>query len=294
MNDLHLEAFLEIIRLNSYTKAAEKLLVPQPTLTHRIKQLENEIGDKLIHRTQKGVSLTAAGKIFFPYARQSYEMMIKGKQELENVRKGIAGVLSIGASLTLSQYLLPPFLQQLMTKHPDLRLSIDAHPSEIIVKKVQEKKLIFGFSRSIIADTNLVFELLTEDKMYLIVPPDHPFIYKENLNLAEICEEPLFIYQEGTSFRDIIVKSLLEHNLILKQPIEINHAELIKAMVKSGFGITFLPKLYAQNEIDNGELVAIDMKDNPFLNRGTYLVYSKNNQNQNFKYFIDFTKEFFK
>ena len=56
----------------------------------------------------------------------------------------------------------------------------------------------------------------------------------------------------------------------------------------------FLPKLYAQNEIDNGELVAIDMKDNPFLNRGTYLVYSKNNQNQNFKYFIDFTKEFFK
>jgi len=294
VNDLQIEAFLEVVRLGSFSKASQSIFVPQPTLTHRIKQLEDELGEMLIFRNSNGLSLTSAGKLFLPYARHIHESITKGRQQVDYARKGYAGVLSIGASLALSQYVLPVFLENFLKQHNRFRININAHPSDVIIRKLQERQFTFGLTRYQIADPNLQFEVLHHDSVHLIVPPDHRFCKLEQVTLQEACQEPILIYQEGTYFRDFIEKSLMQHHLRILNPLEINHAELIKSLVKSGFGLTFLPGLYVQKELDSGNLVAIPIQDYPFPDRCTYIAYHQGYTDGSFGVFLNYTREFFK
>jgi len=293
MNDLQIETFLEVVRHNNFSKAAQELMIPQPTLTHRLKQLEEELDEMLFYRSPKGVSLTLAGKRFLPYARQIYDAMSRGKKEILAVSKGNSGLLSFGASNALSQYVLPSLLEQFLHSHPHLQINIIANPSDIVIEKLLERKYTFGLTRHFKTDPDLKFELLHEDQIHLAASPHHHFSKLDKIDLEEACKEPLFIYPEGTFFHSVIEKTLLSLHIRIQNPIEINHAELIKSLVKSGFGISLLPGLYIKKELESGELISLPLSHNPFLPRGTYIAYNKDYTDGSFQIFLEFCRSFF-
>lgn len=293
MNDLQIEAFLEIVRHNSFSRASQEIFVPQPTLTHRLKQLEDELGEMLVYRSSKGSSLTSAGKLFLPYARQIYDAMNKGKQRVNHASKGMSGLLSFGASAALSEYVLPTLLERFLKANPQFQLRINAHPSDVVIEKLVERKYTFGLTRHCTADPSLQYELLHEDNIHLLASPNHPFCKRELIDLEEACREPMLLYPEGTFFHSAIEKALLSLHIRIHQSIEINHAELIKGLVKSGFGITLLPGLYIQKELHSGELVSLPLANNPFQPRGTYIAYHKDYTDGSFQIFLEFAREFF-
>lgn len=293
MNDLQIEALLEVIKHKSFSVASEKIYVPQPTLTHRIKQLEDEVGEVLLYRKSKYVTLTPAGKTFLPYARKIHESIILGKQQLENKRKGVSGTLSIGASIALSQYVLPSLLERFLSENSQYTINISSHPSEEVIKRLRERKFAFGLTRFETADRDLKFEVLYQDQIFLIVSPNHHFSKLDYVDLSEACEQPVLIYQTGTNFRHFIENSLLKFNKHIKRPLEFNNAELIKSMIQSNFGISFLPGLYVKKEIDRGELIRVPLIDNPFPSRNIYLVYNKEDKDGSFQLFLNCAREYF-
>jgi len=294
VNDLQIEAFLEVLRHNSFSKASQEIFVPQPTLTHRIKQLEDELGEMLIYRSSKGIMLTSAGKLFLPYARQIYDAVNKGKKQIEFASKGISGMLSFGVSFALAQYVLPHLLGQFLKLHPHFHININAQPSEVVIHNIRERKVSFGLTRHRSSDANLQYELIHQDAVQVLVSPNHRFSRREYIDIHEACEEQVITYPQGTFFRELIENSLHPYNARVLHPIEINHSELIKSLVKEGHGITFLPNLYTQKDIELGELIAVPLVHNPFPYRDTYIAYNEDYTDGSFQIFLEFTREFFK
>jgi DNA-binding transcriptional LysR family regulator len=246
MNIDHLKTFQEIVRLGSFSEVAKKLAISQPAVSFQIQKLEQELGIRLIDRTQRAITLTAAGRRLLRFAEAVGAEREHLQHDLEQMREAISGDLLIAASTIPGEFLLPPLLAGFKQRHPAVKIQVDVSDSLTVISRVRDNTYEVGFCGIAPEGRDLTFFKIASDEIVLIVSPEHPFARKEEVSPDELQGEPL-ISREATSGTQRSLESLL-----LKAGLDISKwvpnlvlgsSQAVVSAVAAGAGIAFVSNL---------------------------------------------------
>jgi len=178
MADRRLQVFHTVARMLSFTKAAETLHMTQPAVTFQIRQLEEYFNTRLFDRTHNRISLTATGERVFEYADRIISLYAEMDSKVREITGDVSGILIIGASTTIAEYVLPSLLGQFKAQNPNINIRLKISNSIGIVHMVEDNSADVGIVESPITNKNLAVEVCWHDKLVFICPPEHPLAKK--------------------------------------------------------------------------------------------------------------------
>lgn len=259
---MQVEGFLEVARRGSVSRAAEALFITQPTLTARLHGLERELGTPLFLRTPQGMRLTDAGRAWIPFAERALRALVDGREALEQVKTASAGHLMIAAAPAVSTYLLPELLERFVAAHPRVEVSVRTGHSEDVVELVLRDEVQVGLGRAIRHPELELRPFHTED-LVLVCAPDHPFTQREAVQLPEVADEKLIMFDRTSSYYEITQGAFLAAGVKLRGLMELDSIESAKKMVERGLGVALLPGTAVAREVQGGTLSVVDMQGAP-------------------------------
>jgi DNA-binding transcriptional LysR family regulator len=255
MNLDHLKTFQEVIRLGSFSEVAKKLSISQPAVSFQIQKLEHELGMRLIDRTQRAITLTAAGKRLLLFAESIASEREHLQHDLEQMREEVSGDLSVAASTIPGEFLLPPLLAKFKQIHPAVRIQLVVSDSLTVINGVRDNAYEVGFCGMAPEGAELASFRIDGDEIVLIVFPEHPFARRGEVSPAELEGEPL-IFREGTSGTQRNLETLLSPaGLDLSQWLPnliLGTTQAVVSAVEAGAGIAFVSNLAIKKSLALG------------------------------------------
>lgn len=261
-----LECFLMVAKTGSVSRAAEDMFLTQPSLTARLKALEEEVGDKLFVRSKWGMRLTEAGREFLPYAERCVLSMNNGKQHLKDLRVGKKGQLKIGALPRVSTYTLPALLEGFGSAHPGISVSVRTGHSKDILGMVLAEEVHLGLARPIY-HPEVEASLLYDEELVLIVSPQHPFAREGCVELSDIEQEQLIMFDRASCSYELTKSLFRETGIREPKVMELDNIEAAKRMVEHNLGVAFVPQQATTRAVEAGRLCNIEVSDSPELGR---------------------------
>ncbi len=276
MADRRLQVFHTVAKLLSFTKAAETLHMTQPAVTFQVRQLEEFFNTRLFDRTHNRINLTAAGERVFEYADRIIGLYNEMNIRVRDITGDVSGVLIIGASTTIAEYVLPALLGEFQGRHPDVRIRLSVSNSLGIVHMVESNTVDIGIVESPVANKNLVVEVCWQDQLVFICRPDHPLAKADKVPVRELLDLPFLAREEGSGTREVI-SDYLEHNALqwhdLNLSMEFGSPESVKSSVEAGLGVSIVSKATVAKELRLGTLVALPL--DPPIDRPFSFVYQR-------------------
>ena len=260
LDTARLEAFVEVARAGSISKAAEALFVTQPALTARLQALERSLGSDLLVRGRHGSRLSEAGKALLPHAERALVALRAGRTAVEEVRSGGAGRLTIGAAPAVSTYVLPAMLHRFQAKHPRVRLVVRSGHSEEILQMVLRDEVEIGLMRPI-QHPDVTATLLYEDELTLVVHRGHRFAAAGHVRMAELASEHLILFDRSSSYHELTSAIVRQAGISPRGRLEVDNIDAAKRMVEQRLGIALLPRTSVQADIGSGRLVPVAVTD---------------------------------
>lgn len=268
--------------MKSFSKAAKKLFLTQPTVTSHIQNLENKLGTILINRSGKNITLTNAGNILYEYAIDILNMCDMAEFDLGMYQGKVQGHLEISSSSIPKQYVLPTILKEFTRKYPEVTFSINHSDSKSVVNNILDGNTDFGIVGAKYENNYLEYIDLIEDNLVIIAPNTQEYLWNayEELELDFLLKEKMIFREEGSGTR------LLIENAMKKKGIElsslnivayIEDTETIKKFVELGLGISIVSEKAIKNEYEMGIIKPYNIK-NLSLRRKFYFVFHKNRQ----------------
>jgi DNA-binding transcriptional LysR family regulator len=274
MDFRQIEIFVRVAELGSFSKAAESLYLTQPTVSERVRSLEEELGMKLLDRQQRGASPTKAGQLLLTYARRILQLRREARQALDEFQGRMSGELIVGASTIPGEYVLPPIIGRFKAKFPDISISLLIGDTQAVLDWVLEGKVEAGIVGAQINHRALEYRELMPDELILVVPSGHPWHGKKTVTLEEVRQEPLIVREKGSGSRHALERALGEVGLDLgafRVVGEMGSTQAIKQAVKAGVGVSMISKRAVEEECHANLLWCVKVKDLRFA-RAFYLV----------------------
>ncbi|MEH7419393.1 LysR family transcriptional regulator [Neobacillus drentensis] len=256
MNIDHLDAFMHVVHLESIHKAAEALYLSQPTVTARIKTLEQDLGIELFLRKGRSLTLSEEGKAFIPYAEQIIRTYQQGKKLLK--KEGHPEEIVIGANLITSQYFIPFALTFLKKVHPELRFKFISASNEILLERLLQKQVDIAFMKDVNHRGVQKHELLN-NAVKLVVYPGHSFQIQKKITVQQLANEPMVFFECGAFDWNRVYHLFEAANIEPNIEFLVDHLEVAKSIILNKQGIGFLPSLSIQAELQRGDLIEIDV-----------------------------------
>jgi LysR family transcriptional regulator, transcriptional activator of the cysJI operon len=276
MADRRLQVFHTVARLLSFTKAADALHMTQPAVTFQVRQLEEYFNTRLFDRTHNRISLTPVGERVFAYAEQIFERYAEMENAVKEMTGDVSGVLLIGASTTIAEYMLPALLGDFKRKYPDVRIRLRVSNTEGIVAMVEDNVIDLGVVEAPVANKSLAVELCCMDPLVAVVAPDHELGKHGSVNIKTLLAWPYISREEGSGTREVIAHYVAEQNIPLESMnivMELGSSEAIKGTVAAGLGVAILSASSLQKELQLGALKIVPL--NPPLERPFSFVHQK-------------------
>jgi DNA-binding transcriptional LysR family regulator len=270
MADRRLQVFQTVARLLSFTKAAEELHMTQPAVTFQVRQLEEQFNTRLFDRTHNRISLTDAGKRVHECADRIFELYAEMDNSVRELTGDISGVLILGASTTIAEYMLPVLLGDFKAKYPDITIRLKVANTDGIVSQVENNTIDLGVVEASVNNKNLVVEKCRTDHMVLIVPPGHELAKEDVVPIRRVADYPFICREEGSGTREVMIESMHDAGVStsdLNIAMELGSLEAIKGAVESGMGVSILSNATIQKELKLGTLVSVQIDppiDRPF------------------------------
>ena len=272
-----LEAFLEAVERGSFRRAAEALLLSQPSLSTRIQRLEDALGVPLFHRMARGVRLTDMGRTFLPFAQRSMESLRRGTEVLESVRHASAGILNMATARVIGTYVLPGILREFQQQYPETNLHIKIGESTEVLRMVLNEEVQIGLARYMQhPDVDAIH--LYDEEAVLVAHPKNAFAKSGTASMQEVAQEPLILYDPGdpgSSYLTFINKLCREAGITPKVEMNLDSVEAVKNMVELGLGISLLPRSGVRQSLENGALVLIPLAERQQVLLPTYVLVRK-------------------
>jgi len=268
-----LNTFMEVAKLGSFSRAAEKVLRSQPAVSAQIRQLEQEYGHKLFDRSTKSVRLTPAGEVVLDYARQLLALRTRSVQAASDWNGVPTGTLSIGANEGTFLYVLPKVFAEYHRRFPKVKISVYRSFTHKVSEKVEEGAIDLGVLTMPVKSASLEATPVFRDRILLMVGPRSPLFGKRSVTLQEFAQQPLIMPKTG-SIRKLMEKNLRLYRERLNITMELTSVVMIKQFVMDGFGVSLICASFAQRNVRRGEarLLRIEGLD---LWRELALVYRK-------------------
>lgn len=259
LNFNHFYYFYEVARNGSFTAAARQLMISQSSLSIQIKQLEEDLGRPLFDRRRGGVDLTDAGTAAFHVAEGVFHEIDRLQASLRESERQIRGMISVGTVNSIGIYVLPQVLTAFKSAFPDVKLKIDFKNADKVLELLYSGKVDFALIPWSRKYTELAAVKVTQNKMFLVAPPDHPVAGLETVSPRELERYPFVGYEEGMQTRAMIDALFKRMAMSVEYSIESANSATIKHMVMAGMGLAFLPDVAVSPEIRRGQLVRIDV-----------------------------------
>lgn len=276
MADRRLQVFHTVARLLSFTKAAETLHMTQPAVTFQIRQLEEFFNTRLFDRTHNRINLTAAGERVFEYADRILELYSEMDNRVREMTGDVSGVLVIGASTTIAEYVLPSLLGEFKQMHESINIRLNVSNSMGVVHMVENNTVDVGIVESPISNKNLAVEVCWHDQLLFICPPSHPLAGESVIKTEALRDLPFVMREEGSGTLDFIRNHLTENGISIHEyniSLEVGSPEAVKSAVEAGLGISIVSSATVRKEIKLGTLMAIPLE--PALERPFSIVHQR-------------------
>jgi DNA-binding transcriptional LysR family regulator len=276
MADRRLQVFHTVARLLSFTKAADSLHMTQPAVTFQVRQLEEYFNTRLFDRTHNRISLTEAGGRVYHYADKIFRLYDEMESSVRELTGDVSGVLMIGASMTVAEYMLPALLGDFKKQYPQVNIRLRVSNTDSIVSLVEDNEIDLGVVEAPVTNKNLAVELCRADQLVVVLPPDHPLAARSKITVRELLEQPYICREEGSGTREVVQDYLKAAGLghsDMNSVMELGSPEAIKGAVEAGMGISILSRTTVGKELKLGSLVAVPL--DPPLERPYSFVHQK-------------------
>lgn len=259
MDLYQLRGFYEIVREQSFTRAAEKLFLTQPAISLQIKALEGELDEILLERNRRQLRLTPAGEILFAHTKEIFARLEMARDEIAALKLVLRGRLAIGTSDTNCTYILPGLLAEFRTRYPEVELDIRNRMSPEVGNLVLNDEVEFGLATLPVKHRDLLGKVLFARRDVLICSPDHALGKRRRIGLKQIAEHPFLALERGSTSRQLLDEVFQREGLELQVEMNLGGIEIIKRYVEIGLGVALVPEVAVAEEVAAGKLHAVQV-----------------------------------
>jgi DNA-binding transcriptional LysR family regulator len=255
-----LKIFLAVANHLNFTRAGSEVHLSQPSVSVRIKQLEDEFGVKLFEQFGKKIVLTEAGRLLEPYARRVVAAMDDARHAIEEFQGLERGRLRIGASTTPGMYLLPRVISRFKSLYPKIEVQMTIKNTREVEEAILKDDFDLGFVGGHLVTGQVEVVPWYVDEILLVAQPGHHLARRKKVDPKQLAQERFVVREAGSATRSIIEKKLLDLDLRALDSVELGNPEAVKQAVKSGLGIAFISRLAVETELKSKALIAIGAK----------------------------------
>ena len=268
-----LETFLEVARLSSFSRAAERRFRTQPAISAQIRALEEEVGARLLDRSGGKVSITQSGKLFQKYAEETLEARKAVLTAIAETERVPRGEIIVGANEGTCLHILPEVFAEFKRQYPDVAVNIKRADYGKILESVIDNSVDFGVVSLPVTDNRLKIVLIHRDELVIIAPPGHPLAENKSARVADVANFSLVMPKVGHT-RDALEELFNERRVKPRYAMELDSSELLKRFVAANVGVGFIARSHVQEDVQAKVLAAIEISDAQ-VRRDLALVYRK-------------------
>ena len=248
-----LEYLIALAETRNFRRAAERTNTTQPTLSEQIKALEDRLGAQLVERSRSGTLLTPIGAQVAEIGRR----ILKDANEIKTLSAAgdasLKGVLKLGTAATVGPYLLPPVVPALHRAYPDLKLYVREQMPDTLPRSLEEGAYDFIISPLPIRGDDLQTVELLREPLFLTVAADHPLALKGKVERQDLLNQEVLTLGPGHQLHDVVIALCEEFGARVRLDYEGTSLDMVREMVITGLGVTFMPGLYVRRELKQDE-----------------------------------------
>ena len=274
LTDFRLKVFKTVADRLSFTKAAAELLISQPAVTKQINELERLLGKPLFLRHGNRISLTDDGVRLLEYANRILALYGELRDAFVEEQGAFSGEIRLGASTTLSQYVLPGLLAKFRKLYPDVRVTLFNGNTEQIERQIADGKLDFGMIEGTASNPALHYELFMDDELVLVTSASNTSFTREEITAADLPALPLVIRENGSGTLDVLSRELSRHGLSLRQlhiEMQLGSTESIKHYLFYSDTCAFVSVQAVLDELAANRLRVVEVGDMELVRRFSFV-----------------------
>ncbi len=272
--DYKVDIFLRTARLLNISQAARELNISQPAVTTAVQKLEKEFEVKLFFRYPQGLELTPTGILLQSRLQEIKDRCVQLENDMMQLRQELHGHLKLGASPTVSDYILPKLMGIFSDRFPRINYSLNTGNNAEVIRQLQEGKIELAFLAGNLPEQRSFSHKVLDDELVLIISPNHPWASQASINKEELLEQPLILRERGSGSRKETEEALVEIGLNpeqLKVIADFQSLEGIKNAVASGLGAALISRWAVTRELEQQSLLQVKIRD-AVLRRDIFVV----------------------
>ncbi|MGC2064579.1 MAG: selenium metabolism-associated LysR family transcriptional regulator [Thermodesulfovibrionales bacterium] len=277
MEDHKLKVFCTVAETRSFSKTSEIIHLTQPAVSLQIQALEEIYETKLFDRSSSTVTLTPAGEILYKYAKEILGLYANVEKVIGEITGLVKGSISIGASSTIGNYLLPGVITDFKKAHLKIKIHLLVGNTKRVVDMLNSGSIDVGLVEGEVSRQKMVVEKLIPDELLLVVPAHHPWAKKKDIPISELTKEPFIFREGGSGTRQMIEMFFSKYGISpnnMKVAMVLGSTEAIKEAVENGLGVSILSRWAVRKELKYGTLQLLRIKEER-VNRDFSLIVNK-------------------
>ena len=281
-----MQIFLNVVKSGHLTNVAKEMHLSQSAISMSIKELENILGRPVFDRINKKLVLNEVGRAFHKEIDPIFKKFSDIEYEFKNSEN--KGMIRVGASTTIVDYLMPSIICSYMSAYPDVKITLKEGNTKEIAEMIEEGSIDVGFVEGFVSGSNIIKETIGVDEL-LVVTADKNLA--KSCFIDELAEKRWVLREEGSGTREVFLNYIKEKVDNLNVFFELGHTESIKSILMNRECLTCISKISVENEINEGKLYKVDVK-NFECKRDFLMIYHKDKYHSTlFEKFLFFSKK---
>ena len=272
-----LEILKAVAETGSFTGAGRRLHVSQSAVSRQILLLESELNEPLFWRIKRKVKITPAGEALLQLAIRVFDDIKETTTSITETQEKLTGTVRLVGGMTVSLYVFPTLLREFRRLHPEVDVKVITGSAERLLRKLRAGAADLGLLTLPIDEPDLVTQPVMREELMVVTYPTHPLAKRGRVEPQDLVRQPFVLYEPGSNTRRVIDELFIKEKIQPRMVMQTENVEIIKAMVKSGIGITIISHQAVEREVKEGQLAACRIGGHTLV-RETGWVYLKANR----------------
>jgi DNA-binding transcriptional LysR family regulator len=272
-----LEILKAVAETGSFTGAGRRLHVSQSAVSRQILLLESELNEPLFWRIKRKVKITPAGEALLQLAIRVFDDIKETTTSITETQEKLTGTVRLVGGMTVSLYVFPTLLREFRRLHPEVDVKVITGSAERLLRKLRAGAADLGLLTLPIDEPDLVTVPVMREELMVVTYPTHPLAKRGRVEPQDLVRQPFVLYEPGSNTRRVIDELFIKEKIQPRMVMQTENVEIIKAMVKSGIGITIISHQAVEREVKEGQLAACRIGGHTLV-RETGWVYLKANR----------------
>jgi DNA-binding transcriptional LysR family regulator len=264
MLDAHqLNVFLVAAELENFTQAARHLHLSQPSVSAHVQALERQLDTQLFHRSGRHIALTEAGQALLPLAREMVQLSIHVEESIASLAGAVVGHLMLGCSTAAGKYVLPRLMSHFLSLHRQVQMTCNVMTRKTVLEALLDGTVHLAITSAREFSREIEYQHFNTDKIVLIVPADHPWASRSQIEPQELLTEKFLLREKTSGTRQALEQGLLEHGIYVEQlqtVLVMANSESLRTAVEEKIGVSFISRLVASAGMLLGRVVEVKVK----------------------------------